>query len=114
MTIAQALLRHLNRTGTYWSTVPDGFGGYTFSPPQEMKCRWEALAELFFSSFTGKEEVSRAVVFVDTDLSVGDWVAEGSHLGIPDPSGLVGAYPIRSWSKVPDLRNMTFVRKALL
>lgn len=103
--------RHLLQTATVWPTTPSGYGGYNFGTPFTVKCRWEDRAERYFGKPTGKEEVSRAVIFVNQDLSIDDWIAEGDHTSSSDPSIVPGAYPIRDFSKIPDLRSLTNTRK---
>lgn len=106
--------KNLRQTATLWTTSPNGFGGYTFDDPIAIKCRWEDRNELYYGRVSGKEEVSRAVVFVDRDLNVGDWLALGDHLQEVDPSSVREALPIRDFSSVPDLRNLSRTRRALL
>lgn len=106
--------KNFRQTATVWTTIPDGFGGYTFAPPELIKCRWEDKAELYYGRVSGKEEVSRAIVYVPKDLEVGDWIALGDFLDTADPVSVKGALPIRDFSSVPDLRNLVRVRKAVL
>jgi len=59
----------LTQTAVYWGTpVKDGYGGFTYAAPIEIKCRWEDKAEIF-KSLDGVEKVSNAIVYVDRDLS---------------------------------------------
>ncbi len=61
----------------YWSNpVPDGYGGYTFQPPIELKCRWEDINERFITD-ANTEDLSKSKVYVDRDLMVGGYLLEG-------------------------------------
>jgi hypothetical protein len=108
----RGLTPHLHQTATVWTTTPNAFGGYNFAEPYTIKCRWEDRTELYYGRMSGKEEVSRAAIFVEEDLSVGDWIVLGDYTDVVDPSTIAGALPVRDFSSSPDLRNMIRVRKA--
>lgn len=98
---------------TIWSTKPDGFGGYTFLPPTVAKGRFEDKAELFYSSVSGREVVSQAVMYTKYALQVGDFVKEGFHVNTPDPLS-VGARQIQAISRTPDLRALDELYKGMM
>lgn len=101
--------RHLTQTATRWQTTPDGFGGFSFSPPQQIKCRWEQRSELLPGSTV---EVSKAIVYVDRDVYPEDYLILGSSAAA-NPISL-GALKVKEFSKIPDLRNLETVRKCWL
>ena len=105
--------RGLTQSATRWVATPDGFGGATFTLPEKIGCRWEERTEQFFSMLDKKETVSRAVVFVDRDVKVGDWLYPVSS-DATDPTILDGAYKVQRFDRVPDLRNLLAIRKAYL
>ena len=106
--------RGLNQTATYWGNpTPDGWGGYTFDAPVEIDCRWEDTSKLFISAQTGKEERSRAMVFVDQDVVVGGYLYLGSSTGTK-PEEVTGAFEIKSFGKTPSVKATKFLRKAWL
>lgn len=109
------LEQKLRQTITVWSTTPDGYGGWTFSTGITVKGRWEERSEIFTGRVTGKEEVSRAVIFLDRDIDVDDWVALGDYTGTANPTTLPQiAFPVRDFSSIPDLRNLVRIRKAVI
>ncbi len=97
---------------TYWSTSPDGFGGYTFSAPQALKGRWEDKNEMFRTP-NGLEKVSNAIVYLDTDVEVDGFLLLGTS-SASDPTSVVGAVQIAGFRKIPNLGAVRFERKAFL
>jgi len=104
--------RHLREDITLWVASPDEFGGFTFSAPQALMGRWEERAELYIDS-KGQEAVSKAVVFLSADVTVGDFLYHGESVAA-DPMQLAGAQQIKQFAKVPDLRNLKNTRMAYL
>ena len=99
---------------TVWQPgVNDGVGGFTFPAPTLIKGRWEEKQELFKDP-KGEEQMSEAIVYVDTDVSVGEYLAEGDQTGTADPTTLSNAHRIRKYLKIPDLRQNNYERKAIL
>jgi hypothetical protein len=95
---------------TKWSTTPDSFGGYSFGAPVALKGRWEDRVEIFRNP-TGEEEASRAVVFLDADVDVNDYIYQGTSVA-SDPTTVTGAWRVRAFVKTPDLRNAQTERRA--
>ena len=99
---------------TVWEPAAnDGFGGFTFPAPTLIKGRWEQKQELFKDA-DGEEQMSEAIVYVDTDVSVGQYIAEGDQTAIVDPETLPNAHRIKQYVKIPDLRQNEYERKAIL
>lgn len=107
-----ATLRNLREDITYWVATPSTYGGFVFSTPTTLKGRWEEKAMLFRDS-TGDEVTSEAVVYLDTDVNVGDFLFHGSSAAA-DPTTVQGTKQIRQFSKIPDLRHVDYERKAFL
>lgn len=84
------------------------------APPVLLSVRWEDRQEKFSSSVNRQELVSNAVVYLDRDVSVGDYLALGNQLTQNDPSVVPGASKIERFDKMPDLRNLDSVRRAIL
>jgi len=114
--------RFLNQTCVYWPPLtPDGWGGSGSVPsgyPVEIACRWEAKREEFVTE-QGEEAVSRAVVFLASDVEAGGWLYLGDLDGLDsgdedDPKSVDGSYPVRTFEKTPDLKGASFLRKAVL
>lgn len=105
--------RHLRQKVTWWqSQGNDGFGGTTYASPVVIKARWEDRSELFYDQ-QGEEVRSESVVFVDRDLSEGDYVYLGVS-GSGDPTAVSGARVVRNFRKLPGLRANVFERRAML
>ncbi len=62
---------------------------------------------------TGEEVISDAIVFLNADVSVEDYLFEGES-DAADPTGVEGAVQVRGFEKTPDLRNLDHLRKALI
>lgn len=103
----------LKQDATWWAASPDGYGGDTFSGPVAVKCRWEDRKEVYYGQLDRRELVSNSVVFLDRDVSVGDWLYLGTT-DASDPSLIAGAFKIQRFDKVPDLRNLNAMRRAVL
>ena len=104
--------RALTQDVTHWVATPDGYGGFTFSPPTVLKGRWEDKAVLFRNP-QGVELTSRSVVYLDADVAVEDYLFEGSSTAT-DPTTLATARPVEQFHKTPDLRHVEYERKAFL
>lgn len=133
----------LNQTGVYWGNpVTDGRGGFTFDGPTEEDMRWENKQELFITPL-GKQELSRAIAYIDRDMDVGGYLFLGTltdvdallgidvgvgdddadvigggddvvGAGVEDPRDVEGAMRIMAYEKLPDVHNIEYVRKVWL
>lgn len=102
--------RHFAQTATLWRTTPDGYGGYSFAYPTLINCRWEDRSELLPGSDT---EISRAVVYPEVAVSPEDYLFLGSSDALT-PVGLSGVYRVKSFSRIPNLRNLSTILKCWL
>lgn len=104
-------LKHLRQYAVYWgSPQPDGYGGYRYADPIEIRCRWEteiarestADAERIISY----ESVSAAIEF---DIGGVLWLGRLADLDSADlsadPLSISGARAIRSVEVIPAVRN---------
>lgn len=98
---------------THWVVTPDVYGGYSFAAPVKINGRWEERAELF-RTIQGDEEISKAIVYVDTDVALSDYLALGDFTATSDPTTLDTTHQVRQFDKIPDLRINTYERKAIL
>ena len=107
------ITRNLKATITYWPPgAPDGFGGFSFGASSEVKARWEDRTENFVDD-EGQENISRARVYVDTDLSVHGYLFNGIS-GSTDPRAVSGAFEVKDFRKIPNLAYTEFERRVLL
>lgn len=105
--------RALNQAVTHWVTTPDGYGGFAFATPVALNGRWEKRRMLLDRFGSGQETHSEAQVFVETSVAEGDYLFQGTSV-IADPSTLDGAYQIKKYEEITDLRNINVTRKAWL
>lgn len=109
------LTNRLNQDVTHWPvTGTDAYGGFTFGTPVLLRGRWEQKQELFITPDI-EEVLSTAICYLNTDINVGDYLAEGDLTATADPTTIHGsAYRVRNYSKVTDLRALNALRKAWL
>ena len=109
--------KSLTQTIVYWGTpMPDGWGGQTYSDPVEINARWENKQELFIDA-DGNEVKSRAVVYVSQDLDIGSYVYNGKLIDLNsshDADTQAGAYQVKAFAKIPDIKGVYYMRKAWL
>lgn len=106
--------RMLKEDVTRWpNTGSNGYGGFTFGTPIILKGRWEDKAELF-RTLENEEEVSSAIVFLESDIVVGDYFARGDETATSDPTTLSTAFRSRNYHRTTDLRNLNALRKVFL
>lgn len=106
-------LRDFPQTITLWSATPDGFGGNTFAAPVLIKGRWEEKQVMYYSA-KGDEVQSKAVVYLDTDVAIGDYIAQDDQTGTAVATNSSGASPVMQFRKSPDLRQHEYERKVIL
>lgn len=115
---SNVLINQLRQTAVLWANpVPDGFGGRSFDDGVEIVCRWEQRQERFTDPM-GQEAVSRAVVYVAQDLTVGDYLFLGGlsdlDSGEEQPLDRSDAFEVRAFKSVPSLDATRSVRMAWL
>lgn len=118
MSIESFIKKVCVQTAVYWGNpTPNGFGGYTFSAPVEVKCRWDDTNE-FQRNANGVEFVAKAKVLVTQDMDLGGWLFLGSLDDLesnPVPTKSDGAFMIGKFIKVPMIKKTdVFVRTAFL
>lgn len=111
------LQRMLRQTAVYWPRLgEDDYGQPVYDAPVEIKVRWEDVNEQFLDQ-QGATEISRAKIYVDRDLNVGDAIRLGalSTMDYPqDPCENTGVHEIRSFQKTPDIRAKNFLRVVMV
>lgn len=116
------LQKFLNQDAVYWgSPTPNGFGGYTYADPVDVKVRWSIKQEKFLSAEAGatnsvEEILSTAVILSETDFEINGRlllgiVADLSSDELPDTNG---ANTIKGFGKIPTMKADQFLRKAWL
>lgn len=102
--------RNLKQVITIFSvTGVDVYGTPTYSP-RASKGRWED-SQVKFVDDLGIESLSTAVVFLIEDVELGNYLLLGASTSTTLPAA---AREVKSFSKIPDIRFKTFLRKAIL
>ncbi len=119
MSITSFIERSCVQDAVYWGNpVANGYGGYTFNAPVEIKCRWEDKKQVVADN-DGKELVIRSQVYVLQDLNEEGYLFLGELNDLSsDPSNPRtedSTYQIKRFHKVPALgRTDEFLRIAYL
>lgn len=106
------------QVAVWWkrSAAPDEFGEFTFDYPVEISCRWvDQIGE--FRNAKGEALNSKAVVYVDRPMNVGDMLQKGemdTGTTPTDPRPELGALPIIAFGDTPDLDNIEHLYTAHL
>lgn len=68
MNSTTAILRLLKQTAVYWgSPIPNGTGGFTYSDPVEVVCRWEDKKETILTN-EGDTIISNSMILSITNM----------------------------------------------
>ena len=114
MSIITTMLR---QTAVYWSPLSvDEYGQPTWNAPVELAVRWEDKIEAFMDA-DGERQFSRAVVFVESDVILKGVLLLSALVDVDnltDPKANEGAWEIRKFDKLPNLKNTEFLRTAFL
>ena len=125
MDIEKTISRMCNQTVVYWgSPLNDGYGGKVFANPVEIQCHWEDVLQTVRKA-QGEEIMSKSVVYPLQDLDEEGWLflgtlddlydlAESSFGAISNPLKFDGAYEIKRFDKLSNLKATEYVRKAYL
>jgi hypothetical protein len=93
----------LPETITVWRAVGnDGFGGITWSAPSLLPARIAHKQELF-TDINGDQSISKAVVYTDGDLAIGDKVHFGESSSLSPTST---SNDIRAIASTPSAINL--------
>jgi hypothetical protein len=104
---------NLKEDGTYWAqSGVDSSGDPSFTAPVFVKCKWEERTELFVGP-DGREQRSRAVVFLDTDVIIGGYLFLGKST-TADPLTVSDAILIKDFRKIKDFEAEVSERRAIL
>jgi len=112
------ILRNLRQTLVYWANpVSDGFNGFTYDDPVEIKGRCEFTKELVLDK-QGEESMSQARVFLAQEVQEGEYLYLGTLATIdsaPVPDTTEGSMRVLIGVKTPRLGSITeFEYKAFL
>lgn len=104
---------NLRETITYWApNGVDNFGDPSFASPISLQAKWEDRTELFIDE-SGREQRSRSVVYVDTDVLIGGYLTRGIS-SATNPLGVTNAFMIKDYKKISDFEVTVHERRAML
>lgn len=107
---------NLKQVISHWSKSGsrDTYGNPTWDTPVLILGRWEDRTEKITLP-TGEEYISRSIVFLDTDVAIGDYIFQGEFgSGDTDPHNVTDAFEVKDFNKVPRLRSSEYERTARL
>ena len=109
--------RMRKQDAVYWPySSTSAFGVKVVGDPVAIKCRWESKSEEFLDS-EGEVQMSNAVVYVDRDTPMGGILMLGTTDDITDSVNIKendGAWEIRRFDNLPNLRATEFLKTAYL
>ena len=118
------ITRMRKQTCVYWPPGSDETGGVDYddygqplyASPYVISCRWEDVIQEFVDA---KDETvfSQAIVYVDRDVKLRGVLMLGTLSDVSDmdnPKENEGAWEIRRFDKLPNLRNTEFLRTVYL
>ncbi len=116
--------RMRKQTAVYWAMAASESAGEDFddhgqpqwASPVEIKCRWEDVSKEFVDP-KGTTRVSRSIVYADRDLVVGGVLMLGELTDVDEEENVLendGAWEIRRFDKIPNLKATEFLRMAYL
>ena len=107
------LTRNLKQTITLWSfNGLDNTGDPAFASTVQISGRWEDRTEKFVNA-RGEETRSRSRVYLDQDVNLGDYLFLGTD-ATADPTGVVAAFAVQDFRKIPNIDGDQFERRVLL
>ena len=103
---------------TYWapSGGDDGYGKEILAIPVVFKGRWSDKQETFLNAH-GEQVVSRATIHYPPNMTIieGGWLARGVYRPSDgNPKDIAGAIIVRRTAEIPDLRNLSTVKMAMV
>ena len=98
---------------TWWrKTGVDSFGKTTFASPVALKVRWEDRSQLVRKA-DGSEVTSRSRVFLDREITEGDYLFKGTSVA-SDPKSVFRAYEVLEFRSIPGLDASLIEYKAMV
>jgi hypothetical protein len=94
----------------------DDYGKPMYASPVEISCRWEDVVQEFVDT-ENEITFSQAIVYVDSDVRLRGVLFLGTLTDVNDlnnPKDNEGAWEIRRFDKLPNLRNTETLRTAYL
>jgi hypothetical protein len=107
------------QTAVYWArTGTNDRGRAVFDNPVELRVRWDGVVEEFVSP-DGRTGLSHAKVYVGEDVTLGGILWLGTLADLTDaqeaaPLTITGAYEIRRFDTIPNMKATEFLRIATL
>jgi hypothetical protein len=115
MSIPKFIKKIAVQTAVYWGNpVNDGYGGYTYDAPVEIKCRWEEKVRTIADVF-GEYRLSKATVLVNDPLDYNGYLYLGTLAEVNAMTGVTTSKPktipmafaIIAYDKIPLIKSTT-------
>lgn len=111
------IVKMRKQKAVYWDrSGVDNFGAPAFAVGVEIDCRWEdGLVQAINDK--GEQITAKSTVYVDREMKVGDmlWLGELADITDADnPRNNEGAWEIKSFNKLPNLKNTETLLTAYL
>jgi len=111
------ITRMRKQDAVYWPYDSiDQFGKKAFGSATAIRVRWEDINEEYLDG-AGERRMSKALVYVDRDVLIGGMLMLGTIADITDTVNIrenEGAWEIRRFDKLPNLKNTEYLRSVYL
>ncbi len=97
---------------TFWSSTPDGMGGYTYGSPTAVRAFYAAKNQVIEDN-QGRSITSNSIVYVDSDVSSEGYIFLGTSTA-SDPTTVSGASRILRYDVNYSLNGEARLRKVYL
>lgn len=101
-------------TATYWApSTLNEYGEQSFIAPTQISVRWQSKLELIIDRETGKEIISKAIIYLNQDVTENGFL----YLGVSsesNPKSEDASFLIRRVDKTPNLKGTKYTRKVWL
>jgi len=112
-----SIIKKMRKQKAVWwaRSSKDRFGRWTFDLPVEIDCRWEDTIQEYLDA-QGEKHVSKATVYMDRLVSVGDRLRRGELVFdvLEDPMQMTDSYQVASFEQMPNFRATENLLIALL
>ena len=103
-----------NQTATYWApSTLNEYGEQSFSAPVTLTVRWEEKTQQYVDKNTGREQISKSVVYTKTDVIENGFLYLGTSSEV-DPKAETKTFLIRQVDKISSLKGNKYTRKIWL
>ena len=107
------LTNNLRQTVTHWErNAVDSSFDPSFATPVTLDGRWEDRTIKFIGRGGGELD-SKAVVYLGSDVAIGDYLFKGTST-TADPTTVTDAHEVMDFRSIPSVKNTSIERRAIL